>query len=227
MAVEFNLLPDVKLEYIKAQKLRNRITQISVLVSSISLAILLITVFSVEIVQKKALSDANRDITTSTNNIQSQPQVTKALTIQNQLQTLTKLHSDKHIMSRLFGYLSQVTPPNASLARVSIDTSTNTMTIDGTADSATTVNKFIDTLKFTKYTVGASDNSTIAFPSVVETNFNISAANVNYTINVQYDANLFANNLKNSEGSTAAPNLQVPTQTTTRSALSNLFSGGQ
>ncbi len=83
------------------------------------------------------------------NNIQSQPQITRVLTVQNQLKTLVTLHENKHVTSRVFDYLSQVTPPNANLARLSIDYGLNIITIDATADSAATVNKFVDTLKFT------------------------------------------------------------------------------
>lgn len=228
MRIQLNLLPAVKLEYIKIQTIRNRISRVAFLASAISLGILIVMIFSVEIIQKKQLSDGNKQITAAINNIQSQPQITRVLTVQNQLKTLVTLHESKHVTSRVFDYLSQVTPPNANLARLSIDYGLSTITIDGTADSAATVNKFVDTLKFTKYTVGSDSTALSAFPSVVETNFNISSSTVSYSLNVQFDPSLFSNKLKNGD-QTATPKLQVPTQATTRSTLDpgSLFGGGR
>jgi len=229
-SVQFNLLPEIKMDYIRAQGTRNKITAAAVLISAVSLAILIVMILSVEVVQRKQLNDAAKQITSTSTNIKNEPQILKILTVQNQLQTLVSLHADKHITSRVFDYLSQVTPPNVSLGRLSIDYETNTMTIDGQADTAASVNKFIDTLKFTNYTVGDDSTTKTAFPSVIENNFSISAADVSYSLDVQFAPDLFSNNLHNSSGVSVAPKLQVPNQTTTRSALddpNSLFKGTQ
>lgn len=222
--VQFNLLPSIKLDYIKTLKVRKRVTKISVLASGASIALLVIMLTTVQGVQRKQLSDASGKISAAINDIQSEKDITKVITVQNQLTTLADLHSSKHISSRVFSYLSQVTPAGVNLSRLSIDYSKNTMTIDGTADTATSVNKFVDTLKFTKYTLAKDTTQNTAFSSVIESNFNISTSSVSYSLIVTFDPNLFSNNVKDSTGTVVVPTLTVPTQTTTRSSV---FSGGQ
>lgn len=222
--VQFNLLPSVKLDYIKTLNTRKRVTKISLLVSGVSLALLLVMLLTVQGVQRKQLSDASGKINAAINDIQSEPEITKILTVQNQLVTLSDLHASKHITSRVFDYLSQVTPAGVSLSRLSIDYARDAITIDGTADTATSVNKFVDTLKFTKYSLGKDPAQSTAFSSVIESNFNIGSTSVTYSLTVTFDPNLFANNVKDSTGTVVVPTLVVPTQTTTRSSI---FSGGQ
>lgn len=222
--VQFNLLPSVKLDYIKAQSTRSRVTAIASVVCGIAVFILIVIILFVEVVQKKQLNDASTQISTASKAIQSQTDITKILTVQNQLTTLSNLHSNKHITSRVFDDLVQITPAGVNLSRLSLDYTKNIITIDGTADSATSVNKFVDTLKFTNYTIGSDSTNHTAFTSVVESNFNISSTTVSYSLNVTFDPNLFANNIKDSTGAFVAPKLVVPNQTTTRSSL---FSGGQ
>lgn len=228
--VQFNLLPSVKLDYIKAETTRTRVTRLATAVSLVSIGLLMVMILFVQGVQRKQLKDAGGQITSGINEINNQPQMTKILTVQNQLSTLVSLHADKSITSRVFDDLVQLTPLGVNLARLSIDYSKNTISLDGTADSAANVNKFADTLKFTNYTLGKDTTTHTAFSSVIVGNFNISSSNVSYSLNVTFDPVLFSNNIKDSTGAIVAPTLKVPSQTTTRSALSDptsIFGGGQ
>ena len=222
--VQFNLLPDVKLRNIHAEQSRNRVVSIAVGVSAVCVAIFVILLFSVYGVQKKQLSDANTQLNNGTSQLEAIPNINKALTIQNQLFSLVSLHQSKHISSRLFTYLSQVTPANASVGSLNVDLVKDQMTLAGTADSQATVNTFIDTLKFTQYKV-ASGSAVSAFPSVLESAFSINSANVSYSLTVQFDPKLFANNLTDSAGAPQAPTLQVPDQATTRATSPDSASG--
>lgn len=217
-AVQFNLLPDIKLQYVKSQQTRNKVISLAVLAGSVALGIFLILLIFTAVIQKKQLSDADKQIAAQTADIKSIDGIEKVLTVQNQLTTLSGLHQNKHISSRIFGYLSQLTPPNVSLGRLSLDFSTNTLVLEGTANSQATVNTFIDTLKFTKYQIGSTDSSHQAFPSVVESSFSIIPPKVSYALNVQFDPKLFANNLLSSAGVPQEPKLQVPNQITTGSS---------
>jgi Tfp pilus assembly protein PilN len=207
--LQFNLLPDVKREYIRTEGLRSKIATTAVVASIASIAVLLILVFWTEVVQKKQLSDSAKQISSSMQAIKSESNLPKALTIQNQLYTLAALHSGKHLTSRLFEYLTQVTPANVNLGQLSLDLNTNTITLSGTADSAASVNELIDTLKLAKYTVGSATTGQPAFSSVVESNFDIGINNVSYGITANFDPNLFSNNLKDSSGALVEPQLQV------------------
>ena len=220
--VEFNLLPDLKMDVVKATRARKTIVSIAFLASAASLTILVLLLFTVYIVQNKQLSDASNDIETANETLKNTSGLVQILTVQNQLKTLPGLHQNKHISSRLFAYLPQVTPTNVSIGSLILDLAANTMQISGTAESQHAVNTFIDTLKFTKYTIANDGTAKDAFPIVIESNFALSGAQVSYTLDVQFDPVLFSNNQ-------AAPTLQVPSLTTTRSVVDNpsnlLFTG--
>jgi len=225
MAMQFNLLPDVKLRYIQAQKTRNLVTSIALLACGVAVALFLILLFSTDVIQKKQLSDADKDITCLTKQVQNTPGFARVLTVRNQLNTLPTLHGSKHISSRIFGYLPQVTPTNVKVTSLTLDFTTNNMLVNGTADSHHTINAFIDTLKFTTYKLNDQDSNHAAFPSVVESGFNVAPNNVNYALSVQFDPQLFSNQ------SGQAPKLNVPNLVSTRSVVADpanvLFSGGQ
>ena len=220
--VEFNLLPDLKMDVVKAQRARKTIVSISFLASAASLAVFVLMLFTVYIVQNKQLSDADKNIKAANQKLKDISGLEEVLTVQNQLQELTDLHKNKHASNRLFSYLPQVTPTNVSIGSLTVDLATNVMQISGTASSQHAVNTFIDTLKFTKYTTDSNNAPLNAFPTVIETNFALSGNNVSYLLDVHFDPILFSN-------SQSPPKLQVPTLTTTRSVIDNpsslLFTG--
>lgn len=224
--LEFNLLPDVKMAYVKAARTRSLVIMTSALVSAGALALLIIVFFGVDIVQKSQLTKADKSIASYTSQLKAIPNVNKIVTVQNQLQSLVGLHQAKHISSRLFTYLPAVTPTKAHVNSIKLDLSASTMEINGTADSHQTINTFIDTLKFTKYKVGSDSSTKSAFPSVLEAAFSLDSnqTSASYTINATFDPVLFSNP---ADGQTAT--LVVPNLTSTRSVVEDpantLFNG--
>lgn len=221
-AVQFNLLPDVKLDYIKTQRTRNIVLTNAILITAAAFTIFLIMMFTVNVVQKRQLSNADAEVAKATQELKQVKNIEQVLTVQNQLKTLSGLHKDKYVSSRVFTYLPQVTPTNAKVGNLSLDFAENTLLIEGTANSQHTVNIFIDTLKFTTFKSGESNRP--AFPSVVLSSFSINQGNVSYSLGVKFEPELFSNTLAE------APKLTVPQLTTTRSALgdpSNTLFNGQ
>jgi Tfp pilus assembly protein PilN len=223
MAVQFNLLPDVKLEYDRAQRAKRLVYTVSLLAVAIVVAITAISFVSVNVLQRKLLNNANNDINNYSQKLKSIPNLDKVLTIQNQLNSLPPLHQQKHVTSRLFNYLPQITPSNAFIGKLTLDTTANTLDIEGTADTVETVNKYVDTLKFTNYIVN-NDTSTSkkAFSNVILTKVDRDKKNASYEITASFDPALFDN--------TQTVNLVVPQETTTRSILetpntNSLFNG--
>jgi len=221
--IQLNLLPDVKLELVKAQRLQRAMTVVSVLASLAAIA-LVVVLFSASQIQKKHINDLNADIAKKTAQLNSDKQINKILTVQNQLNSLTQLHASKPAASRLFGYLNQVTPADVSISSFTVDFSTHSMTITGGAGALSSVNKYVDTLKFTEYTVGNSKSKSKAFNGVVLTSFSVSSNTtstgpaVSYTITTNYEPAIFDISKEVS--------LIVPQQTTTRSTTeqpTNLF----
>lgn len=224
MAVQFNLLPDIKLEFDKAQRAKRIVYTLSFVASIAVLAVFIISFLSVNVLQKKLLNDADKDITSYSNKLKTIPNLDKVLTIQNQLNSLPALHQKKHVMSRLFTYLPQVTPVKVNIGKLSIDTAANTLSLSGTADSVELVNKFVDTLKFTSYIKDNDQaNKTKAFINVILTKVDRNDKLASYTIDLAFDPALF------DAAQTIA--LSVPQETTTRSIIntpdssSTLFDG--
>ncbi len=221
--IQLNLLPDVKLEYIKAQSHRRLVIGISVLASVVAAA-LLILLYSVNLLQKHHLSDLNRDIATESSQLRNKPDINKILTVQNQLKSLTALHSAKPAASRLFDDLNSVTPAQVSISSFEIDFTKQTVTLTGASDSLSSVNKYVDTLKFTTYTTADKTPAANAFKNVVLAGFSLAgnsqdaAHAASYSITLAYDPPIF--------DITKTVKLSVPNQVTTRSELnqaSNLF----
>lgn len=216
MNIEVNLLPDVKQEYIKAEHSRRLVISVSVIVIIASVG-LLVLLLSASALQKKHINDLTTDIKKYSDELKSKPQISKILTVQNQLQSLTALHDEKPAASRVFDYLNQTTPTVVDISSFKVDFTSKTVTISGNADSLSAVNKYIDTLKFTSYK-SANGSSTKAFSNVVMTTFGVSSGDkgsrpASYTITFNYDPVLF--------DVTKSARLSVPAQTTTRPTASS------
>lgn len=225
--VQFNLLPSSKYLVKAAEAREAQLVRKALITAAACLALFIALLGYTEGVQKVQINSAAKDINAKAGQMEKLSNINTILTVNNQLQTAASLHSSQHDTSRLFSYLSKLTPPSASISALSLDTGTKVIKIDGTADSATTVNAFIDTLKYTKYQIG-SDSPGAAFSSVVETNFAISETGVSFSLTANFDPKLFANNLTDSSGNLITPQLIVPNSTNTRSGSpGNLFGGGQ
>lgn len=215
--IELNLLPDVKMEYIKAQNLRRMAFTISGIVAVASIVVLGLLI-SVGQLQKKHLNDLTADIKSDSSTLKGKPQINKILSVQNQLNSLTTLHAAKPATASMFTYLYQVTPSNISISSLDADFTQYTMTISGSADTLSDVNKYIDTLKYTTYK--AEDGSKgAAFGNIVLSTFALSdkaqagTKPASYSINLNYDPKIF--------DITQKIELKVPTKTTTRASVDN------
>jgi hypothetical protein len=213
--IQLNLLPDVKLEYIRAERQRRLFISVSAIAIVVSVGLVAL-MLSISFAQKKHLSDLSNDIVSETNQLKSVPQINKILTVQNQLQSLTALHEKKPAASNVFGFLNQVTPANVSISTFELSFTDGTITVTGTSDALSSVNKYVDTMKFTKYKIGSSDSKP-AFSSVVLKAFAVNSdtkdqkAATTYTIEMSYDPAIF--------DITSEPKLEVPSQVTTRSEV--------
>jgi|SRR6185437_14650531 len=208
--IQLNLLPDVKLQYLKVRRTQRLVVSISMLLIVASLFIFVLLIGTVDVFQKKNLSDLNHDISTYKSQLQNTPNLNKILTVQNQLQVLTSLHDQKPAATRLFTFLQQVTPSDANISQFNIDYTQNTVSITGAAGSLDTVNAYTDTLKFTTYkkSDGTSAN---AFSAVVLSQFTRTSSGATYTITATFDPAIFnsANNVS----------LTVPNIISTRSII--------
>jgi hypothetical protein len=207
--LQFNLLPGVKQEYIQARRTKQLVVLVSFAVSAASLAILLLLLISVDVVQKKSLSDANADIKKYSAQLKAIPNLDKILTVQNQLNTLTSLHDQKPVVSRTFTYLSQLTPSTVSISSYTADYAANTMTILGEAQSLDQVNVYADTLKATTFSADSSTSNGKAFSSVVLSSFGRDSKGATYTLTVSFDPAIFSSQ---SDVKLSVPNIVTSAQ---------------
>ncbi len=214
--IQFNLLPDIKLEYIKAQRTKRMVITISSLVSAVSLVLVIGLVISVFVFQKQHMNGLTADIAKYSKDLQGTEAVNKILTVQSQLAAVTPLHDQKQAATRIMPFIQQLTPTDVSISSLSIDFETQIMTLTGSAESPSTINKlasvnrFVDTLKFTDYKTETTEEVKSAFSEVVLTSFGRSDKGASYSIDLKFDPLIFTNTEKIS--------LQVPSRVTTRSS---------
>lgn len=222
--IQFNLLPDVKLEFIKAQARKRMIIMVSVIVSVSFITIFVLLLLNVKVAQSKRMNDLTKDIKSSVKKVSDIKDIDKIITVQNQLASLPGLHDQKVISSRVTDYLLQLTPANAKITDVDMDFDAKTMTIKGTAPDLITVNKFADTLKFTKYKVNTADGAEgKAFNNVVLSSFSIQekatnpAEKATFEISVIFDEQLFKMIKQDGLAEDKAVTLNIPNIISTRS----------
>jgi len=191
--VQFNLLPDIKIQYLRASRQKHTVMLVSVVIITVSLAALATLLSIVYGVQKKTIADLNSDIKTSSSELQNTPDLTKILSVQNQLKTLPALHDAKPVASRIFGYMAQATPANATNSRTLVDFTAETINVSGAADSLNTVNLFIDRLKATTYHTESDEKTEKkAFSQVTLSSFGRDSKSASYTITCAFDRAIFS-----------------------------------
>lgn len=213
--IQLNLLPDVKLEYIKARRSKRLVIMASAIVTGASVALVVMLFIATNVLQRTHLNNLNDDIEAKSEELKEIEGLNRILTVQNQLRSLDPLHTQKPAADRLGNYLAQTTPKNVTIAKIDVNFVENTISIEGYAPALHSVNTFIDTLKFTEYVSG--EESGQAFTNVRLANFDRSdevrdsaEAPVSYEITLGYSTIIFDNGMD--------VRLDVPATITTQSA---------
>lgn len=216
--IQFNLLPDVKLKLVKANRLKHSVSVIAVIAAGAALFIAVILIVTVDIVQKAHMSNLNNQITTISNELKNTPNLNQVLTVQDEVNALPGLHAKEPTSTRLSGFISELTPATATISTLNINFQTNIVTITGSADSLATVNQFVDTLKLSSYQATSGSTTKNAFSNVVLSSFGYtSAAGATYSITASFDPAIFNN-------SYSTVTLNVPNNSSTHSVTnSTLF----
>jgi Tfp pilus assembly protein PilN len=210
--VQINLLPNVKTEYVKSQRTRNLVLVSSFIVSGVAIAILAVFASVVYGAQKVQISSLNNSIKENSAELKEVEGLNKILTVQNQLNNLGALHAEKPVTTRLFTFLPQLVPADVQMSNLNLKYDDDSLVFTGSAKDLSAVNKFVDTLKFTKYTTDKATDEKPAFKSVVLSSFSISDKNANYTITTKFDPAIFSSENKE-------VTLVVPKITSTRSQV--------
>lgn len=192
--VQFNLLPDVKHDFIKARRTKHMVMVTAAVAAGSCLTVMVLLWGAVNGAQKQHLKKVNDDISNHTKELNKTEDLTKILTVQNQLKSLPELQKKKPVTSRLVVYMGQIIPAQVNIASLEVDYEAHTIEFSGNADNLDRINTFADTLKFTDYVIAddTSKPAQKAFTKVVMTSYAPRVAtNATFTIKATYDIAIF------------------------------------
>ncbi len=205
--IEINLIPDVKQEFIHAQRLRAKVISMAILamMAAITLVVVLAVALGAETV-RNALADSSID--SEYKKMKSNTDLANVVTIQNQLANISKLDQSKTMSSRLFDVLTAINPqePNSiKMTTVNLDPVAKTISIEGTA-----ANSYIATDAFKKtilntnvaYSKSGSESTVPLTADVVlgETSYGEDATGkkvLRFKLTFAYPVELFSNEVTN------------------------------
>jgi Tfp pilus assembly protein PilN len=211
--VQVNLLPKLKIDYLKSERNKRIVVLTSILAGIASISLFILLYVGVFVFQKNQIKNVDKKISSLANELKSVNDIEKILTIQNQLKLLPELTKSKPLISRINNVILKTTPSSANLSSITVDTVNKKLSISGISEDAFAVNKYSDTLKFTTITVvnkktGDKEQKNLFID--VNTSVNRDASGASFTITTNYDESLF-----NSDNNI---DLVVPSITSTRSS---------
>lgn len=177
--IEINLIPDVKQELIKARMVRSAVVSgaiVTTIIAAAVVVILAIYVFGVQTVRNAVADDAIKKGSTQLASVED---LSKILTIQNQLTKLSSLNDNKKIDSRVFELLQAIIPPapnNVQISSLMIDAAANTVTFDGQTPTYPSLETFKKTIAAANVRFKDTDNK----QTDVVLASNLSISNVSY-----------------------------------------------
>jgi hypothetical protein len=232
--IEVNLIPDVKYELLKARSLRVKIISICTVTTIIAggtVALLCIYVFGVQTVAGVLADNGTNDEYQKLSKVQD---LSKMLTIQDQLGQISTLEAEKTQSSRIFDMLETIIPSGentVSYSSLKLDTDEDVITIDAEAKNGyEALEVFKKTINQTKFIYPGDDGkskeiSIIAAPIVEgERSYGRNSSDqrvLRFTLSFKYAPELLSTTIKN--GVIQAPEKQNATDSA-RGVPKSLFS---
>lgn len=215
--IEINLVPDVKQELLRAQRVRNGVITLSIGAGVVAIGcvvLLAIWVFGVQAVRSYATDQSIKD---QSKRLAAVEDVNNTLTIQNQLSKLQQMHDDKKVDSRIFDLLQTINPSAPNDVRVTnlkIDSTEGTVTIQAqAANGYTALEVFKKTLAATtvKFTKDGSDQTVALATDMTDSDRSYGEDTngtkvLRFTLGFTYPSELFAHTAANVA-------IQAPTKT--------------
>lgn len=147
--IQLNLLPDVKKEFLQAQRTKATVIGVSILVTLGAVALTVFLFLTVYIGQPLLTAAKQGEIDSRSKELKAVEDIDKYLTIQNQLKTLPELYNQKVTYSRLFEYLKVLNPAppnNIRLSSLQVDKENQEIIFNGVAGNFQAFTVFRDTL---------------------------------------------------------------------------------
>lgn len=134
---EISLVPAVKTQLIRAQKIRNRVFFACIVISCAALGVVLV-LFSIKSGQDIAMSNQDKRLESLSEKINSYSELDSLITIQNQLDRHGEIIDNRQIISRAFGALGVMLPQGGDLVKLSelrVNLDTDLITMEGQTDA--------------------------------------------------------------------------------------------
>ena len=147
--IEINLIPDVKQELLRAQATRAAVISASIITSIVAggvVVALLLYVFGVQAVRSTLVTNEINKQYAALSKVED---LSKILTIQKQLSSISTLNDSKRIDSRMFGVLSAVVPPapnEVKISQININADESIITLEGQTRAYDSMEVFKKTL---------------------------------------------------------------------------------
>lgn len=207
--IQINLIPDIKLEMLKAQKTRNIATSIAIFAGMVAGAVVVVLAL-IYGAQVGLQAKYKQDIKSEFKRLSDTANINNALTVQNQLAKIDSLNGKRSMDSRLLDVLAQINPPtpdDIKMSKVSVDPSTSMLTIEGSAAGGfPSTDVFRKTILHTNVmSQSASGGDTQTSPLTTDVQISntsygqddTGAKVVRFTATFVYYSGLFDNSLKN------------------------------
>lgn len=134
---EVNLVPDVKAEMLKTQRIRNVVILVCIVIVAIAGGVLAI-LGGIKAGQDITMSSQDETIKVLSNKINEFEDLNSLLTIQGQLDGLEQIGDKKVLLSRIFSVISVLLPSNGdeiSLSELNVDLKNSTLRFDAQANA--------------------------------------------------------------------------------------------
>lgn len=133
--IQINLVPDIKQEMLRAQRMRNVTISLSILAGIVAggVIVALVAILGAQVAFEKY---TDGQITSEYKKLSDTQGINNALTIQNQLKTLSDQQAKRTVDSRLLDLISAVNPaaPNdVKLSKVTLNPVDSTLILEGSA----------------------------------------------------------------------------------------------
>ena len=207
--IQINLVPDIKQEMLRAQRMRNTAISTSIIVGVGAvvavgvLGVVLTAQVGVQKLQESSVASGFKEL-------QSHENLNNALTVQHQLGVAASLHAERSMSSRLLDVIAAINPPapdDVKISRVSIDPTTSVLTLEGSAaggyPSTEVFKKTVDNTTVTYLEDEATEAQEVPLTTdaqFIETSYGADESGakvVRFTMTFTYPEGMLSNKMRN------------------------------
>ncbi len=193
--VQINLIPDIKSDFLKAQRTRRLIQTVAFLVSAVSLALVIVMFLYVNVAQRQHTNNLEADIARLTSEIEAVDDLDKLVTIQSQLVALPGLHEQRVMTSNLNEILAVLTPRDIFYDNINIDFENSKLLVNAQGSDLIAVNTYVDILKFAGFQTAEMIENEVpaepAFTSVLTNSINATTDEIQFSVEIDFDPRMF------------------------------------